>query len=197
MTIYWHIDNLKILYADSREVTKILKVLESKYGNTKTIHGKVYNYLGMTFDYRKKGKVKVSMVKYTKKLVETFPEWIEGSVTTQAADHLFEVKENNVKLSEEKGRVYHTITAKLLFLCKRVRQDLQTAIAFLTTRVKEPNEINWKKLGQVILYLNGTINLDTTLSADMLNIAKWWVDGLYAAHPNMRGHKGSTVSMGK
>eukprot|EP00957_Ditylum_brightwellii_P116299 8871222-Ditylum_brightwellii.AAC.1 len=62
--------------------------------------------------------------------------------------------------------------AKLPFLCKRARQDLQTATAFLTTRVKEPDGDDWKTLRRVILYLNGTINLATPLSADKLNVAK-------------------------
>eukprot|EP00957_Ditylum_brightwellii_P202627 15330994-Ditylum_brightwellii.AAC.1 len=112
------------------------------------------------------------MVKYTKEVVETFPEKIEGGVTIPAADHLFDVNKKGVKLREENGRVFHTTTAELLFLCKRARQDLQTAVAFLTIRVKEPGKNDWKKLKQIILYLNGTINLITMLSADKLNVTK-------------------------
>eukprot|EP00957_Ditylum_brightwellii_P101279 7717577-Ditylum_brightwellii.AAC.1 len=163
----------------------------------KTTQGKFHDYLGMTLDCRKKGKVKVGMVKYTKKVVETFPEKIEGSVTTPAANHLFEVNKKCSKLPEEKGRVYHTTTAKLIFLCKRSRQDIQTVVVFLTTRVKEPDEDDWKKLRLVLLHLNGTLNLITMFSADRLNVAKWWVDGSYVTHPNMRGHTGVTISLGK
>jgi hypothetical protein len=32
----------------------------------------------------------------------------------------------------------------------RARQDNQTAVAFLTTRVKSPDEDNWGKLKQVL-----------------------------------------------
>eukprot|EP00957_Ditylum_brightwellii_P196841 14997558-Ditylum_brightwellii.AAC.1 len=78
------------------------------------------------------------------------------------------------------ARWFHTNTAKLLFLCKRARQDIQTAVAFLTTRVKQPDEDDWKKLKRVVLYLNGTQDLVLTLKADSLNVTKWWVDGAYA-----------------
>eukprot|EP00957_Ditylum_brightwellii_P183804 14000274-Ditylum_brightwellii.AAC.1 len=70
----------------------------------KTTRGKVHDYLRMTLDFRKKGKVKVGMVKYTKEVIETFPEAIEGSVNTPAAEHLFTINEDGVKLNKEQGR---------------------------------------------------------------------------------------------
>eukprot|EP00957_Ditylum_brightwellii_P135686 10347663-Ditylum_brightwellii.AAC.1 len=77
MTVCWHVDDLKILHEDSRKVTKMLYLLKRKYGKMKTARGKVHEYLGMTLDYRKKGKVKVGMVKYIKEIEDTFPEKIE------------------------------------------------------------------------------------------------------------------------
>eukprot|EP00957_Ditylum_brightwellii_P078619 5977152-Ditylum_brightwellii.AAC.1 len=28
-------------------------------------------------------------------------------------------------------------------------------------------------------------------------MTKWWIDGAFAVHPNMRGHSGVTMTMGK
>ena len=39
----------------------------------------------------------------------------------------------------------NSVIAKLLFLCKRAHPDIQTAVAFLTTRVMAPDEDNYKK----------------------------------------------------
>ena len=36
-----------------------------------------------------------------------------------------------------------------------------------------------------------------TLSADGTNIVKWWVDGTYDVHPDMRSQTGGTMSLGK
>jgi hypothetical protein len=39
---------------------------------------------------------------------------------------------------------------------RRARQEIQTAVAFLTTRVKNPDEDDRGKLKRVLKYLNGT-----------------------------------------
>ena len=46
--------------------------------------------------------------------------------------------------------------AQGLFLTKRGRPDIQTGIAFLCTRVQQPNEEDWEKLMRLMKYMNGT-----------------------------------------
>ena len=70
-------------------------------------------------------------------------------------------------------------------------------MAFLSTRVKGPDEDDWKKLVRMIRYLRGSIHLPLILSADSVSILKWWVDGSHATHPDMRGHSGGCLSLGK
>ena len=43
----------------------------------------------------------------------------------------------------------HTV-AQLLFMRSRARRDIQTAVAFLTTRVKGPDEDDWGKVKRVL-----------------------------------------------
>jgi len=50
-----------------------------------------------------------------------------------------------VKLSEKDAQFFHHYMAKLLFLCKRARPDIHTAVAFLSTRVKNPDTDDYKK----------------------------------------------------
>jgi hypothetical protein len=47
---------------------------------------------------------------------------------------------------------FHSV-APLLFLCERARPDIQRAVAFLSTRVKDPDEDDFKKLRQGMQYL--------------------------------------------
>ncbi len=70
-------------------------------------------------------------------------------------------------------------------------------VAFLTTRVKNPDEDDWGKLKRVLKYLNGTKYLKLKLSVDNLAMLKWYVDGLHKVHADCRGHRGALFTMGK
>ena len=78
----------------------------------------------------------------------------------------------------------------------RVRRDIQTAVAFLTTRVTEPDEDNWGKLKRVLRYLKGTKTMKLTLSAVNLSVVKWWVDSSHAVHDYCKSHTGASMSLG-
>ena len=49
----------------------------------------------------------------------------------------------------------------------------------------------------MIRYLRGTVDLVLTLECDKPHVVKWWVDGSFAVHNDMRSHTGVTMSMGK
>ena len=59
---------------------------------------------------------------------------------TPASDHLFKVREDGRKLSEELADAFHHTVYQLLFAATRARGDIQTAILFRTTQVKAPDE---------------------------------------------------------
>jgi hypothetical protein len=64
--------------------------------------------------------------------------------------------------------------------------------------VKGPDTDDWVKLTHLIKYLCGTKTLPLILSASSGGgILKWWVDGSFATHPDMRGHTGGGISMGR
>jgi hypothetical protein len=134
---------------------------------------------------------------YVQDLLDEAPEDMLGTVATPAGEHLFTVTENPTYLDDPDAELFHHLTAKLLFLCKRARPDLQTAVAFLTTRVKRPDVDDYKKLGRVIKYLRGTPDLALTLEADNAHVVKWWADASFAVHTDMRSHTGGTMSLGK
>ena len=79
-----------------------------------------------------------------------------------------------------------------------MRRDIQTAVSFLTTRVKEPDEDDWGKLKRVLKYLNGTLHLKLTLSANQLRFTvHWYIDGSHQTHEDCRGQTGSLVTLGR
>ena len=154
----------------------------------RVIRGKKHDYLGMNLDCTKPGKVKVDMIDCTVKMAEDFPcqkELGTNKMQTPAAKHSFQTRDTT-EISKEKAEVFHTWVAKGLFLCQRSRSDIQTAIAFSCTRVKNPDEDDWKKLIRLICHLKSTKHLFLTLEANNLKDATWWADAAFAVHPDMK-----------
>ena len=157
----------------------------------------------MDLDYSEKGVVKLSMIKQLEKVFADFPEDLGKATSTPASDHLFQVRDaeeterEGKYLPADKVSQFHHTVAQLLFICCRVRRDIQTAVSFLMTRVKKPDEDDWGKLKRVLKYLKGTLFMKLMLSAsDLVNI-RWWVDASYNVHDDCKGHTGGMVVVGK
>jgi hypothetical protein len=199
-TILWHVDDLKISHKQKSVVTHILDALTKEFGKEAPLsiwHGKTHDYLGMRIEYIDNGRVQFTMFDYINKMLDELPSEMSGTAATPAANHLFAVNDVADKLDKDTAEFFHHNTAKLLWLCKRARPDLQTAVAFLTTRVKSPDVDDYKKLRRVMQYLRLTHEMPLTLEADTSGILNWWVDASFAVHPDMKGHTGGIFSMGK
>ena len=98
---------------------------------------------------------------------------------------------------DDLATAFHHTVAQLLFMSSRAQRDIQTGVAFLTTRVKLPDEDDRRKLKYVLKYLNGTRNLELTLSLDDLGLVTWFVDASYTVHNDCRGQLGTMMTLGK
>ena len=114
-----------------------------------TIHrGKVHNYLGMDLDFSSTKTLKIGMIKYIKKIHDDLLEDLKPAAATPALEHLFTVREDNKDklLPEEQALTFHHTVAQLLFLSARARPDTRTAVSFLCSRTRAPDEDDWGKL---------------------------------------------------
>jgi len=130
-TILWHVDDLKISHVDPKVVNDVIKKLEAKFGQESplvTSQGQKIEYLGMCIDYMEKGKVKISMHEYINKMLAELPSDMNGTSTTPAALHLFNIDKGAEKLDTDRAQLFHHLVAKLLYLSRRSRQDIQTAV---------------------------------------------------------------------
>ena len=86
--------------------------------------------------------------------------------------------------------------ARMLFLSKRVRPDLQTAVAFLCTRVNNPDTDDYKRLSRTLKYFRTTAGIPLVLGMDGTNTVSWWVDGAFVIHSYMKSHIVDYMSLG-
>ena len=97
---------------------------------------------------------------------------MEGTLKTPAANHLFMTYENCDILDEAKAQLFRHLMAKLLYLCRRTRHDIQKAIAFLCTRLNKLDKDEFKKLTRVMQYLCRTKNMKLTIDANEKLVGK-------------------------
>jgi hypothetical protein len=91
--------------------------------------------------------------------------------------------------------LHHTV-AKILCASMRARPDVLTAMSYLTSKVKNPNENDQKKLLRLLSYIRENINLKLILSSDKTAILIWWTDASFATRTDMKSPAGVAMSMG-
>ena len=130
------------------------------------------------------GKVKFTMYEYIEKMLKGLLVNIERLATTPSSSYLFNT--GCKKLCKEQRQLFYHLVLKLLRLSNHTRQGIQTAVALLCTRVRDPDTDDYKKLTKVMQYLRNTRNM--TLTIQLEDKVKWWVDSSYVLHPEMKHH---------
>jgi hypothetical protein len=216
MTICFHVDNCNLSHISLKAIDKMIEWLRRDYesifedGSRKMMvhQGKVNTYLGMSIDFSEKCLVSILMKGY---LSEAIAAWHKAeplgegfqlmknrktNKTSTAPDDLFKVDKDATKLGKNTKKIFHNIAAKMLYATKQARPDTLVAIAFLTTHVREPDVDDWRKLKHLIEYLRLTKDLPLRIGVNKHGTLEWYVDALFAVHPNMRGHAGGGLTMG-
>ena len=202
LTVCWHVDDLKASHKDRKVLQEFYLWLKQQYGSigeVKCQEGPIIDYLGMKLDYSVKGQVTVDMVDYVEDMVKSFPQdELDGpEVATPWTESLFKVNESSPPLVPEKKELFHTFSAKGLFACKRARPDISPAIAYTSTRVRNPNEDDWRKLVRMMKFLKQTSKDRLTLKADGSHNLYHYVDASFAVHPDFRSHTGAVTTLGR
>jgi len=107
--------------------------------------------------------VKIGMTENVSDMIRTAQRDMSGTERIPTGVHLLSVNTTSATyLNESDAQHFHHIVAKFLVLSRRSIPDIQTAVAFLTTRVKKND---YKKLYHDINYLKGTPEMSLKLCA--------------------------------
>jgi hypothetical protein len=142
-TVGWYVNDNILSHVDPKVVDEVLATIEQYFPGLSIERGNKLNFLGMEIDFFEKGKLKLGTVDYLKNMIEEFEEIISKygeSLDRQyphpAAKWLFTIKPDSKPLEESKGDVYCSFVAKLLWVEKQSRPDIEPTVSFLSTQVK-------------------------------------------------------------
>ena len=94
------------------------------------------------------GEFRVKMADDLNIIAPDFTDTIKGRVATLEAEHLFTVREvvNSKLLDRDWATAFYHSVAQLLFDTPCVKKDIHTDVVLLNTRVRIPDEDDWRKL---------------------------------------------------
>ena len=142
-TIDWYVDDNKLSHKNPEVILDIINEVEEHFVELSIVIGNKHTLLVMNIDI-KGNTIQVDMDKQLEECIYIFGEDVSASVTSPKTNKIFEVREDNKQLSDKKGELFHLVVAKLLFIMKGSRPDLETAVSLLTTRVSKSDVDDWK-----------------------------------------------------
>ena len=113
----------------------------------------------MILDFTTPGILEIDMSYYIQVIYQDTPANLRGTSMVPAAKPLFTTRPNAPKINPQEQQIFHHLTMQLMYLSQRGRPDIRTAVAFVSSRVANPDQDDYMKLGKVIKYLENTIHL--------------------------------------
>jgi hypothetical protein len=194
ISIGMHVDDLLVTSASVKNIKLLEDHLAKVYPETKTKTGDQIDYIGMSFDFRCAGEVRVTMKRCTDEILDDCE--VEGYRPSPATDALFEVRPDSPKVDKSLSEWFHSNMAKMLYLSKRVRPECLTATAFLSTRVQATDTDDIQKLRRLLQYLRFTRDRGIVLRMNGEMSVSAYIDASYGVHGDGKSHTGASVSVG-
>jgi Reverse transcriptase (RNA-dependent DNA polymerase) len=177
-----HVDDCLICGSEST-VTRIKEAIK-KFLSIKD-EGKLSKFLGVSYEWRDDGTLRIHQDDYMKDIVESY-EKIFGQVKIfdspgYPGKTLTRNEGDTVRISE-----YRSILGKLMFAMKKTYPEVSNAVRELASFMDNPNDEHWKSLARVVGYLKGTkIHGLIYRKPDDLNVTGF-VDSDYATNKENR-----------
>ncbi len=202
-TIGWYVDDNILSHVDTTVVDSVINKIEEYFPGLVVERGKNLNFLGMEIGFLEKGKLKLGLVQYISGMIEEleealipYAENLDRDYPHPAAKWLFTVKPDTEKLNEAKATIFNKFVAKLIWVMKRARPDVEPTVSFLSTRVKAPDKDDWHKFKRLMCWMKKTKTDVRIIGADDLLNMIVMIDSAHAVHDDMRGHTGGVTSFG-
>lgn len=198
VTIVLYVDDILILSEKRDDIDWLIDALRREYGELSIESGESFTYLGMGLETNQQGEIQLRMDAYIQGVLDEFEHDYKPlkKSTTPASIRLFNPGTGKLLQKRDRSK-FHTTVAKLLYLSKRARPDIQLPVLYLCTRVKNPTEDDFSKLLKLLGYLKLTKHKTRLISrrGDMNRLVAY-VDASFASHADGKGHTGLVLKWG-
>jgi len=149
-----HVDDILVL-SESAECVSVLEGLLNKaFTKANVDKSNPLTFLGMRISSTP-SSIYVDMSHFE---CETCMSWgVTTALSVPAVHDLFVDDTSSPDLSTAQAKAYHSAAAKLLYVAKRTRPDILTAVNVCCGHVLKPREQDWARLDRVMRYLHGTV----------------------------------------
>ena len=109
------------------------------------------------------------MPKHIEIILEAAAEDMDVITETPEANHMFKVIGGGDTLTGMQSDLFQTLVEKICFVSCRSRPHIKTALAFLVTRVRNPDRGDHNKIVHTIHYIRETQVMDLALEAESMD----------------------------
>ena len=198
LIIVLYVDDVLILCENDDAISWVIDELRKEYKEVAVERGDELSYLGMALKRNNDGSFEISMETYIKSVLESFPAYDEiKKCITPMTPKLFHPDSKLGRLLDKESKErFHTTVARLLYLSKRGRPDIQLPVLFLCSRVQSPTRDDDLKLRRILGYLKLTRSKKRVIRVSkrmMKVVVEFFIDASFATHPDGKGHTGMIV----
>ena len=193
MYVCVHVDDIAVFSVDIEgAVCELERCLNGEFTKANVDMSNPLTFLGMRFTTSEDG-IYVDMARFEE---ESCTSWgATSALAVPATADLFNDDDASPLLSAERAKTFHSGAAKLLFLAKRARPDILTAVNVCCGHVLAPTERDWKRLDRVFRYLYGTIGKGLRFTRNMPLSMVCYSDAAFACHAQYRSRTGVVVTV--
>jgi Reverse transcriptase (RNA-dependent DNA polymerase) len=192
ITVVIYVDDLLVTTELQENMDWMTQQLRDKYKEVSHEQKDKMSYLGMVVE-READHIALSMTNYIKETLKIYGKDVRKVATPGKLD-MYD-KEPSVEKSANK-ELFHTVVARLLYLGKRTRADILTAVQHLCTRVNDARKSDDKKLERILGYLKSTMHKKKIISNQGFTRVEGMIDAAYGCHADGKSQTGCTIQIG-
>jgi len=193
ITVAFHVDDLLVTSKSDRAIDELMGMLKKNFAAITINRGSNHSYLSMNIVVDEKG-IHLDMRAYIEKCLDG--KDINTRSTSPAGDDLFIIDEAKTLLDEVELKDFHSDVAKLLYLAKRTRGQILTAVSFLAGRVSCATSDDQRKLNRVLSYLSRTKNEVMHMARGGEVTPEVYIDASFGIHEDGTSRTGVTIMLG-